>query len=168
MTRPDARYPALEQEFIVGGDEVTLRYLAKREGMRSNSPISDYAKAHDWKGKRQRFREKSSDDFINKSAIQRAERLAILADRSLDVVQAILVQAAQRIVAGNLDISAKDALDAITKVQLLRGEATERTEGRTVNAHVLDARSLDILEELARGKLGPSPVGGDKPKLLTG
>ena len=158
---------ALEHQFIEGGEDVTHRSIAKEIGA-SNSTVSAYAKLHGWEEKRARFRAETEERFLSIRSEQRARKLAVLAERGVDLLEAMMVQAAQRVVNNTLEMSAKDALDAISKVQLLRGEATERTEGRQVHAHVLDARALDALEELARRQLEPIPVGGDKPKLLTG
>lgn len=160
-------YPALEREFIEGDDTVTLRGLARREGMKSNSPISDYARNHEWDRKRKEFRETRDSAYLQLTAQESAERLARLEDRGIDLLEAMLVQGAQRLVAGTLEVSGKDLLEAITKVQLLAGKATERTEGRQVHAHVADPRTLEALEQLARrGIAGSDP--GDQPKLLTG
>ena len=160
-------YTELERQFVEGGDDVSYRSLA-REVKASNSTITAYAKAHGWEEKRARFRAETEERYLAIRAEQRARKLATLAERGVDVLEAILIQAAQRMVNNTLEISAKDALEGIRMIQLLRGEATERTEGRQVHAHIADARTLDVLESLVRGQLEPKPVGGDQPRLLTG
>ena len=89
-------YAAAEREFITAPEPgISRRELAKIYKV-SPSAMGDYAKAHHWDDKRQQFLENVDREFIKVSALARARKLAVLSERSVDILEAMLVRPRSR------------------------------------------------------------------------
>lgn len=181
MAQTKVDYLALEREFITSKDDISLREIAKREGM-SNSTISDYARKHNWLKKREEQKDKVLSEFLDRSAEQVARRLARMSEMAVDVLEGQLVRFAQQLTQ-HLDpetgqptnkepiyISPKDVQEAIRLIQLLRGGPTERHEDnvRGVTVHTLDPRLVEALGEAARRSHYARAVGPAGQRALPG
>ena len=176
-------YPALEREFVTAPEPgVSRRALAVREGI-SNSTLSDYARSHDWEAKRQRFLDSVDEEFIRISALARGRKLAELAERSVDVLEAMLVRAAQQLnppenedgtpSATPLQLAPRDVLDVIRQISVARGQPGDITEERVGHAFAIDPRVLELFGEFAgralSGRSGdPRQVGATDIRALPG
>jgi hypothetical protein len=176
MTSRKVDYPALEREFITAHETPSLRQMAKSVGI-SNSTLSDYARAHEWAEKRQRFVDTVDEEFIRTSAYKRARKLAELSDLSIDVLEGMMIRAAEQISGSNgfnkLELQPRDVLDVIRQVSVARGQPGDITEERSVAVHTIDPRLLGALGELAGRALSRRPrpalaAGGESLRALPG
>jgi len=162
-----ANWDAIKREFVT--TDATLRGLADRAGL-SNSTVSDRARKENWKRLRADFRAQADENFLALAAENRARRLSRLADNSLDMLEAMLVRAAQQMAdpTNPYPVNPKDVLEAISKIQLLRGDATERIEEKRLVGHVYPPELLAALGDLARRNLDGGRAPGADIRSLPG
>lgn len=170
-------YAAAEREFITAPEPgISRRELAKIYGIGA-SAMSDYARAHDWEGKRKRFLDSVDEEFIRKSALVRARKLAELSERSVDLLEAMLVRTAQQLAGQEgfqrMELSPRDAMDVIRQVAVARGDPSDIVREQHDTVHSIDPRVLSALGELAgraiSGRPGaPLALGGADVVALPG
>lgn len=162
-----ADWGAIKREFVTSN--ASLRELASRSGL-SNSTVSDRARADNWKRDRAEFRAQADENFLALAAEERARRLSRLADLSIDMLEAMLIRAASQMAdpANPYPVNPKDVLEAISKIQLLRGDATERIEEKRLVGHVYPPELLAALGDLARRNLDGGRAPGAGPRALPG
>jgi len=170
-------YAAAEREFITAPEPgISRRELAKIYGV-GPSAMSDYARAHNWDDKRQQFLEEVDREFIKTSAYARARKLATLSERSVDVLEAMLVRAAQQIAGeegfAKLELAPRDVLDVIRQIAVARGDPSDIIREQHDTVHSIDPRLLSALGELAgraiTGRPGLAlPAGGADVVALPG
>lgn len=148
-------YQTLEAEFI--SSEVSLRELARREGI-SNSTIADQARKRGWADKRANFKVQASEKQISKAADDFATRVTRLKDRSLTVMEGVLVRFAEQLAdrENPMLVSEKGVDMAVKNILLLSGEATDRSESKVLGLNVNTTVPPELfaeLEQLARRRL---------------
>ncbi len=178
MSQSKLDLAALEREFITS--DISLRKMALREGV-SNSTLSSPAKRLGWAAKRDDFKNRELDEYIQRNAEKNAKRLARLEDLTVDVLEGQLIRFAEQLTS-HLDadgkpngkeplfISPQDARDVIKTIQLLRGKATERTEEnvRGLTVHTIDPRLTELLGGVARRSILTGGGGDPRPVALIG
>lgn len=170
-------YAAAEREFITAPEPgISRRELAKIYGV-GPSAMGDYAKAHNWDDKRQQYLETVDREFIKVSALARARKLATLSERSVDVLEAMLVRAAQQIAGEEgfvkMELAPRDVMDVIRQIAVARGDPSDIVREQHDSVHTIDPRLLAALGELAgraiTGRSGAlSAVGGADVLALPG
>jgi hypothetical protein len=161
-TSKKADYPVLEREYITAAGTPSLRKMAEAVGI-SNSTLSDYARKHNWSDKRQRFLDTVDEEFIRTSAHARARKLAELSERSVDVLEAMLIRVGQQIAGDGfprLELSPRDALDVIRQISVARGDPSDIVGEKNVTVHTIDPRLINALGNLA----GRALSGGAEPR----
>jgi hypothetical protein len=142
----------MEQEYITGDE--SIRALAKRYDM-SFSAVASRARNSNWSEKREAYRdsvrrrtyEHTADKFAReKAAIQEENMIALRA-----TVRAYITQ----LQAGEIKVSAKDALESAKTLAMWLGEPTSRTESKVVEFTTggLEPDLLRRLAELARARI---------------
>jgi len=170
-------YAAAEREYITAPEPgISRRELARIYGV-GPSAMSDYARAHDWDEKRQEYLETVDREFIKVSALARARKLAKLSERSVDVLEAMLVRAAQQIAGeegfSKMELGPKDVLDVVRQIAVARGDPSDIVREQHDTVHSIDPRLLSALGELAgraiTGRPGLAlPAGGADVVALPG
>ena len=74
----------MEREYIT--TDISLRELCRRHGIRSHSVVVDQSQKHDWAAKREAYRARESESFIEKHADRMADRQAEIRDKALDAI----------------------------------------------------------------------------------
>ena len=83
-------YRDMEREYIT--TDISLRELSRKHGVSSHSLVVDQSQKHDWFGKREQYRAKASESFIEKHADRMADRRAQIHDRFLDAVDEAITE----------------------------------------------------------------------------
>jgi hypothetical protein len=161
----------LEREFVTTG--VSIRELAKRYGM-SWSAIATRARKQDaqgltWYDKKETFRSSLSAKSYDKTVEKFATEEANIREELVLVHRATIHAYAAQLRVGNIAVTPKDAVQASQALLLLLGDATVRTETKTIGITAnLPIDDLRQLAELARSRLiegtvasvtGPEPEG---------
>jgi len=169
-------YDALEQEFIQGPDELSVRELAKRHGIASWSTVNVQANKREWARKRAEFRAKVNQKSLALSADKVATKIAEIEEDFLTVLQAGLRKLAmdmrdrtiedydvvthkpfRRVIPGQT-ITPESIVKMIGAMQNLRGKPSSITEERLLG---LDLTALGLpAEDLRRiAELTAEPDG---------
>lgn len=77
-------FARLDREFITS--QVSLRELCRRHDISAHSLVTVQAKKHKWAEKREAYRQKESESFIEKHAARHADREAEVRDKALDAI----------------------------------------------------------------------------------
>ena len=78
------QYRELEREYIT--TDISLRGLCRKHGVSSHSLVVDQSQEHDWPAKREAYRARQSESFIEKHADRMADRRAEISDKFLDAI----------------------------------------------------------------------------------
>ena len=156
-------YTAVKQEYIT--TDVSLNELARRLGI-SNSTIAERARKEEWKLERDAYRSAVTTKTYEKVADKVAtERSAIETER-ISVLRATLRQYAKQMIAGEIAVSPKDALEASKALREWTGEGTgPETEGEIVVpvGREIPSEWLRRVLEIARDRgSAAGGVGGDR------
>ena len=148
-----ADYASAEREFITAPEPgISRRELAKIYGVGA-SAMADYARKQHWDEKRRSFLDSVDEEFIRVSALKRARKLAELSERSVDILEAMLVRTAQQIAGEEgftpMELSPRDALDVVRQVAVARGDPSDIVREQHDTVHSIDPRLLTALGELA-------------------
>lgn len=85
-------YDAMELEFIQGGDDLSIRELARRHDISSWSTVSVQAKKRRWAEKRAEFRARTTDRQLTIMADKKATLVAKIEEDFLTVVHAAILK----------------------------------------------------------------------------
>jgi len=146
----------LEREFVT--TDVSIRELARRYDM-SWSAIATRARKPDaqgltWQDKKQAFSQSVSAKSFDKTAERFAAEDASIREELILVHRATIHAYASQLRAGNIAITPKDAVGATQALLLMLGDATSRTESKTIEISAnLPVDDLRRLAEFARTKL---------------
>ena len=77
-------YRALEREYVT--TDISLRQLSRRHGISAHSLVTIQARKHKWAEKREAYRAKASETFIEKHAVRMGDREARIRDEALDAI----------------------------------------------------------------------------------
>lgn len=165
MTKVD--YDQLEREYI--STNVGFRTLAEKYGMKSFSAIADQARKRNWRQKRIDYRKQVSDRMIQKDAKRFVQEADDMKFEMIQAARAVIYATLKGIQEGTVIPQPRDMLMAIEKLQLLTGEATERTEAQVIGiaqpaAPILSDELLRRLEELTREN-GDVTISGPRIRL---
>ncbi len=78
------QYRDMEREYITS--DISIRELCRRHGISAHSVVVDQSRKHDWVAKREAYRARESESFIDKYADRMADRMAEISDKILDAV----------------------------------------------------------------------------------
>jgi len=178
-------YESMKREYISGDD--SLRALAERYGLATNSTVSVIAKREDWDGSRAEFRRSLQEKQIDAMAEKRAQKVAEIEQDTLETIHAAVIQLAislqDRVVEDPVSGTKKfipaqqvtpDGLTKlIDKFLVMSGQVTNREAHLGFN---LTASTEDIPREVLRGLrrlateqgAGAAPVGQSPLPRITG
>jgi hypothetical protein len=77
-------YRDMEREFVTS--DISIRELCRRHGISSHSLVVVQAQKGKWQEKREAYRQKAGDAFMDKYADRMADRQAQIRDKALDAI----------------------------------------------------------------------------------
>ena len=168
-------YNELEREYVQG--DMFVRELARAHGIKSWSSVNDQARKRDWNRKREEYRAKRDEKFIEKAATQEVDETLEIRQQSMNILRGILARYAERLVSKDPRevpvIQTREAIAAMRELAAMTGQPTEITENRSfgisINAE-LPPELAGALLRLARERglaLGPG-VGSAQAALAEG
>ena len=113
-------YRALEREDVTS--QISLRELCRKHGISAHSLVTVQARKGKWAEKREQYQAKESDAFMSRHAARRADRLAQIHDKALDVID--------------------EALDGFREA--MRATEKKRIDGEWVEVPVLRLKPKDV------------------------
>ena len=114
------QYRELEREFVTS--QISLRELCRKHGISAHSLVTVQARTGKWAEKREQYQAKESDAFMSRHAARRADRLAQIHDKALDVID--------------------EALDGFREA--MRATEKKRIDGEWVEVPVLRLKPKDV------------------------
>jgi hypothetical protein len=173
-------YDTMKREYVTGDE--SLRGLAERFGLATNSTVSVIAKNEDWEGARADYRKRLQEKEIDALAEKRAQKVAEIEQDTLETIHAAVIQLAislqDRVVEDPVSGTKKfipaqqvtpDGLTKlIDKFLVMSGQVTNREAhlGFTLTASTEDI-PREVLRDLRRlateqgagaGPMGQSPL----------
>jgi len=163
----------LEREFVTG--ETTIRALAKKYDM-SFSTLAYHARKEldeqpNWYDKKRAYKGSVDRQRYERIADRHASDMMEIHEESITVARATLRAYAQQLKDGEVKVSTKDAMLAVTVLQTLMGEPSTISEERSVAFRIPGFESEDSLRaliELARARIVPGAVAGGSRQLASG
>ena len=185
MSKRKYDYQTIKREYVTGN--TSLRGLAEKHGLATNSTISVIAKREDWDRERAEFRDLEQQRMHDAVAEKRAQKIAEIESDILETIHAAVIQLAislqDRIVddpvsGGKRFIPAQQVTpDGLTKLVdkflVMSGQVTNREAylGLTITAGAEDI-PRDVLRGLrslaAQQGAGTGPVGQSPLPRITG
>jgi len=164
-------YRDMEREYIT--TDISLRELSRKYGIRAHSVVVDQSQRQDWSAKREAYRAKESESFIEVHAKRMADRQAQIRDRVIDTIDLALDKFRAELKATRLVhqpdgsiieqpawyMTPKDLCMFIDRFEVLFGKPSVigQHQGLTVTPE-LSVESLRDFIEATRGWAGPSPM----------
>jgi hypothetical protein len=147
----------VEQEFVTS--DLSVRELARRNSVAFSS-MAKHARDNDWQGKRVAYKAAISRRGYEAMAAEIASQEGIIREESVLVMRATLRKYAERLAAGDVAVTTKDAVEAVRTIAFLLGEPSSGSRdpdnARTVSKP--DADHLRRVAEAARRQLSGSVV----------
>lgn len=144
-------YTEVKKEYIT--TDVSLNELARRMGI-SNSTIAERARNEGWLAERNAYRSAVTKGTYEKVADKVSSEKAVIENERINVLRATLRQYARQIMEGSIQVSPKDAIEAVKALKEWTGEAGgERDKDGEIIVPVgreLPAEWLRRVLELAR------------------
>jgi hypothetical protein len=157
----------MEREYIT--TDISLRELSRKHGVGSHSLVVDQSRKHDWPAKREAYRARESESFIEKHAARHADRQAEIKDKVLDAIDEAITKFRQDMRATEkklvneewVEVPAwymkpRDLCLLIDRFEVLFGRPSviSQHQGLTVTSE-LSVESLSEFLERTRGLAGP-------------
>jgi len=171
-------YSTLRLEYIQ--TDISIRALAEKHGIRSWSTVNAVKRAEGWDDQRAEFKAKHQESQIEALVTQRMETVATIHHELLVAIRAAVhryVDDVQR-KEDPQSVSARDLIGLMQQFLLLTGQATARSENRSIVdaapdfAAILRDAPPDLLRELAEvarnNGAGAGPVGRGPLIVLEG
>jgi hypothetical protein len=157
-------YRDMEREYIT--TDISLRELCRRHNISAHSLVVVQSQRGKWQAKREQYRAKASDAFIEKYAARQADRQAEIHDQALDAIdEAIsrfrsdLKATEQKLVDGEwievpvMRLTPRDLAVLIDRLQILFDRPSRISEGRDLSvSSQIPIDSLNQFAELMRGR----------------
>lgn len=144
---------AAEHEYV--STSVSLRALAAKHGV-SVSTMAEKARNEDWRGKRVAYQAAMARRTYETMAVAAADEEAIIRKESVAVMRATLRRYAQQLTAGDVNVTTRDAVEAVKILAVLMGEPGTREDDKIDSARNVtkpDADHLRRIAETARRRL---------------
>ncbi len=150
---------AAEHEFVTTG--ISIRALALKVGV-GFSTLAAKARDEDWKGKRVAYQSAMSRRTYEAMAVAVADEEAVIRTESVAVMRATLRRYAEQLQAGAVNVSTKDAVEAVKTLALIMGDpeggrGDDKLDAAR-NVTKPDADHLRRVAEVARRRLAPGSV----------
>ena len=148
----------VEKEYVTG--TLSIRALAMKHKVAFSS-LASYARSHDWNGKRIAYQSSLSRRGYEAMAASIANEQGAIRDESITVLRATLRVYAQRLAKGDVNVTTKDAVEAIRSLAVLLDEpegVKDEPRNVTGTGRSPDADFLRRAIEAARGRLDPGSV----------
>jgi len=163
-------FARLEREYVTS--QISLRELCRRHGISAHSVVVDQSQKHDWAAKREAYRARESESFIEKHSARMADHQAEISDKALDAIDESLDRfrsdmraTEKKLVNGEwvevpaMRLKPNDIAILIDRLVVLfeKPSAISQHHGLTVTSE-LSVKSLSEFIEATRGRAGPSPT----------
>jgi len=160
-----SKYPwdELERQFVHG--TMSMRQLAKDNGMQSWSTLSEYAKRHAWAEKRANYQARLTEAETRTLVERRADQLGKSLDDAVTVASQVIwafldslryrwvtdEETGKRFLVPAQVIAASDFVRIMEKLMVLNGQATSREArvGLTLTGEVSSELTMEMLRDLA-------------------
>jgi hypothetical protein len=156
-----------EREYIT--TDIYIRELCRRHGIRSHSPVVHQAKKRGWATKREQYKAKASDAYIEKHAARMADHQAQLHDKAIDVIDEALTKFRDDLRATEkkridgewvevpvMRLTPKDIAILLDRLLVLFERPARSNEGRDLSVRSeLPLDALNRVVELTRGRTVP-------------
>lgn len=160
MAKRKYDYQTIKQEYVVG--DASLRQLAEKHGLATNSTLSDIARNEDWESARAEFRDAEQHKMVEAVAEKRAQKVAEIEGDILETIHASVIQLAlslqDRVVTdpttGNQkfipaqQVTPDGLTKLIDKFLVMSGQVTNREAHLGIN---FNATTDDIPRDVLRG-----------------
>ncbi len=159
--------------------DISIRELCRRHGISAHSLVTVQAKRHGWAEKREAYRAKASESFIEKHAERMADRQAEIHDDAVEAIAEAMdkfradLKATKKVRQPDGSITEepawfmtpKDLCLIIDRFQVLfdRPSVISQHQGLTVTSE-LSPDALSRFIEATRGVDGPPPVASPIPR----
>ena len=177
-------YRDMEREYITS--DISIRELCRKHGVSAHSLVVVQAKKHKWAEKREQYQTQESDAYIARLAARRADRLAEIHDKALDVIEEALTEFRKDMKATKpvrqpdgsiterpvMRLTPKDVAILLDRLMVLFDKPGRVSEGRDLSVKSeLPLDTLNEIVELTRGRAAPpthapltwSPAGHAHP-----
>lgn len=145
MTVRKHDYSVLEREYITS--DISIRALCKKHDIKGYSSVAQFAREHDWEGKRAKIMGRKEDKMIELTSDSLAAEEVNLVEEVrrewLTVIRAATYKFAEDLKTPGYHLRVNDLVQLIDKGLVLLGEPSSRTEER----HLALTGSLDQLPE---------------------
>ncbi len=159
VRRPRLWDPELvEKEYVTSN--LSIRELARRHKV-TQSSMAKWARDHDWQGKRISYQSAISRRGYEVMAAEIAQNEGVIRQESIVVMRATLKKYAEALTRGDINVTAKDAVEAIKTLAILLGEPQGGSRDPAVDARNVtkpDADHLRRVVEAARRRVAESSV----------
>jgi transposase-like protein len=173
-------YRALEREYVTS--QISLRELCRRHGINAHSLVVVQAQKGGWQEKREQYRAKASDAYIEHHAVNMAAREAEVRDHAIDAIHEAITKFRSDMRATKpvrqpdgtiadepvMLITPKDVALLIDRFQVFFERPSVISEGRGVNvtSEALPIEALQEFIERTRGLAEPAPQESPLPRRL--
>lgn len=171
MSRTKIDYDAAEREYVTGSD--SIRTLATKYDVAFSS-MAEYARKHDWNGKREAYRASVSETALSNTREKHVSEREEMLEEAIKLIRASFYEYGRQLKAGLVAITPKDLATLVNAFQVISGEPTSRTEATILGVSVdagaggLDLQVLRELERLTRAKRVGAGDGGTPPLRIEG
>jgi len=177
MTVRKHDYLALEREYV--SSDVSIRGLCRKHDIKGYSSVAQFAREHDWDGKRERIRNRTDMKLVERVsdqlATEEADLIEVVRGEWLTVIRAATYKFAEDLKDPDYRISVDALIKLIDKGLVLVGEPSERTEERhlalTGSLEGLPPEFFRQLAERTRPSVDarrredlPSRMGSEEPR----
>lgn len=149
---------AAEQEYVT--TTVSVRTLAAKHNV-SFSTLAAKARSEDWKGKRIAYQAAMARRTYETMAVQAANEESVIRTESVAVLRATLRRYAELLASGSVNVTTKDAVDAVKTLSVLMGDPGSREDEKVESARNVtrpDADHLRRIAEVARRRLSGGEI----------
>ena len=180
MSGPKFDKQELELEYVMGGDEVSIRALARRHDA-SFSYFAEMARENDWETKRKDYRAKAMAKIVDEVTGSLAVKVAQIKTDALDVIHAAILKMGTDMadrqlpdgtwVAGQA-VTPSDMAKLLDRLMPLIGQPNNINENRNLGLDLTEQLPPDIARLLAdvagergtkSGAVGRAALPGARP-----
>src|SRR5512141_102482 len=170
MAPPTHDYDQLEREYL--SSKLTIRALCRKHDIKSYSSVAQYAREHNWYGRRDEIQSRAQGRTIEKVAERLAEAEADEIEQfrteALTVIRAAVYKFADNLKDPEFRMRADDLTKMIQLGLLITGQPTSRVEERRLDVvATFDGLPADVLRGLAEATRPRPALGrtaGDDPR----
>lgn len=158
MANRKYNYQMMEDEYIAS-DDLSVRELARRNGIDNHSVLHEYARRHQWADKRkirQARTEQKKLERLGDRVAARQDRLEVAFDESVELIIEAIQKTRRdlRETPDKVNVAPKDLVLLIDRLLAMRGQPSQITEERNLGLSLsgpVRGDQLAAILELTRG-----------------